>query len=53
MEEFIREQFTVIDLYRYFEESANFGMTCQEALEQLADDYQEYLQDKEREVKIK
>lgn len=51
MEEFIREQFTVIDLYRYFEESANFNMTCQEALEQLASDYQEYLQDKKSEVK--
>lgn len=46
MEEYLNEQFTVIDLYRYFEELAGWDMTCQEALEQLADDYQQYLEDK-------
>lgn len=43
MEDFLIQQFSITNLYDYFEELARDGRSCAEALAQLEDDYEAYL----------
>lgn len=45
MEDFLTQQFSITNLYDYFEELARDGRSCAEALAQLEDDYEAYLCD--------
>lgn len=45
MQDFLKQQFSANDLYDYFEELALDGRSCAEALAQLQQDYEAYLEE--------